>query len=71
MEAHKFSFDVWGDTVGEILRMDQQGSPGDVLISEATLSRMDESLPVLSAGKVTTRTETQVGVYTLDIEKQT
>lgn len=68
MDVHKFSFDVWGDTVGETLQMERQGRPGDVLVSEATLSRLDESLPVLAAGNVTTRAGNQVGVYTLDIE---
>jgi class 3 adenylate cyclase len=66
MEAHKFSFDVWGDTVGETLQIEQQGRPGDVLVSEATLSRLDESFPVLATGKVATRAGSQVGVYTLD-----
>jgi len=71
IEAHKFSFDVWGDTVGETLQMEQQGRPGDVIVSEATLSRLDESLPVHAAGKVATRKGTQVGVYTLDTKVET
>ncbi|MFC1811918.1 adenylate/guanylate cyclase domain-containing protein [Thermodesulfobacteriota bacterium] len=71
MEAHKFCFDVWGDTVGETLEIEQQGRPGDVLLSATTLSRLNESLPVLSAGKVTTRAGSEVGVYTLDIDKET
>jgi class 3 adenylate cyclase len=71
MEAHKFSFDVWGDTVGETLQMERQGRPGEVLVSETTISRLDESLPLLAAGKVATRAGTQVGVYTLDTKVET
>lgn len=66
MEAHKFSFDVWGDTVGETLQMERQGKPGDVLVSEATLSRLGESLPVHAVGKVVKREGTQVDFYSLD-----
>jgi len=68
IEAQKFSFDIWGDTVGETLKMEHQGRPGDVLVSEVTLAGLDESLPVLSAGRLATRDGTQVKVYTLESE---
>ncbi len=70
IEALKFSFDVWGETVVETLQIERQGQPGDVLVSEVTLSRLDGTLTTHSSGKLTTRAGSQLGVFTIDTKTE-
>ena len=65
MESHKFSFDVWGDAMGEILQMEKQGKAGDIIVSEATCSRLREPISAVSIGELGTRSATPMGIYTL------
>jgi class 3 adenylate cyclase len=65
MESQKFSFDVWGDTMGEIIQMEKQGEPGDILVSEATRSRLKEKISAVSIGEVDTRSATPMGIFAL------
>jgi adenylate cyclase len=37
---HKFSYDLWGDTVNIASRMESHGMPGTVQVSEATWGRL-------------------------------
>lgn len=65
IEAQKFSFDLYGDTVVDTLAMERQGPPGEVVVSQATLDRLPSSVPVLAAGTLATREGASVGVYRL------
>lgn len=66
MQAQKFSFDLYGDTVFEILQMERQGNPGDVVVSEATLTRLEASVPVSAAGALARRTGTALNIFRLN-----
>lgn len=39
--SHKFAFDLWGDTVNTAHRLQTSGEPGHLIISEATLARLE------------------------------
>ena len=38
----KFAYDLWGDTVNVASRLEEQGEPGEVLVSEATAVRLED-----------------------------
>lgn len=70
MESHKFSFDVWGDTMGEILQMEKLGEPGDILVSEATCSRLKKKISAVSIGEMDTRSATPMEIFALKAEAE-
>lgn len=37
----KFAYDLWGDTVNVASRLEEQGEPGEVLVSEATVAQLE------------------------------
>ena len=48
--SHKFAYDLWGDAVNVAARMESHGTPGEVLITEATRRLLDDSIPLRPAG---------------------
>jgi class 3 adenylate cyclase len=38
----KFAYDLWGDTVNLASRLEEQGQPGEILVSEATAQRLED-----------------------------
>jgi class 3 adenylate cyclase len=38
----KFAYDLWGDTVNVASRLEEQGAPGEVLVSEATAAQLED-----------------------------
>jgi adenylate cyclase len=38
----KFAYDLWGDTVNVASRLEEQGEPGEVLVSEATAVQLED-----------------------------
>ena len=38
----KFAYDLWGDTVNLASRLEEQGAPGEVLVSEATAVQLED-----------------------------
>ena len=38
----KFAYDLWGDTVNVASRLEEQGEPGQVLVSEATAVQLKD-----------------------------
>ncbi len=38
----KFAYDLWGDTVNVASRLEEQGAPGEVLVSEATAVQLED-----------------------------
>jgi class 3 adenylate cyclase len=38
----KFAYDLWGDTVNVASRLEEQGAPGEILVSEATVVLLED-----------------------------
>ena len=38
----KFAYDLWGDTVNVASRLEEQGAPGEILVSEATAVQLED-----------------------------
>jgi class 3 adenylate cyclase len=49
---HKFSFDIWGDTVNTASRMELHGTPGRVNISASTYALVKDQFRCQSRGKI-------------------
>ncbi len=60
--SRKFSYDLWGDTVNMASRMEQNGVPGKIQVTEATYQLLKDkyqfekrgAIEIKSNGKVTT-----------------
>jgi adenylate cyclase len=50
--THKFSFDVWGDTVNIASRMESHGKPGRVHVSDTVRDRLDGILTFEDRGAI-------------------
>jgi class 3 adenylate cyclase len=51
----KLAYDLWGDTVNVASRMESQGMPGRVQISEATALRLNEEVSLEPRGTIEVR----------------
>jgi class 3 adenylate cyclase len=63
--ATKFQYDIWGDAVNTAARMESNGEPGQVNLSEATfnLVRHDSTLRFVSRGKVEAKGKGELEMY--------
>lgn len=61
----KFQYDVWGDTVNTASRMETEGAPGEVNLSEVTYSMVshDTSLAFQYRGKVSAKGKGELDMY--------
>ena len=61
----KFQYDLWGDTVNIASRMETNGKPGQVNISEATYKRIhqDPSFSFISRGMIHAKGKGQLAMY--------
>ena len=50
--THKFSYDLWGDTVNVASRLESHGVPGALHVSEATWSRVRDVVQATARGQV-------------------
>ncbi len=50
--AHKFAYDVWGDTVNVASRMESHGIPGRIHVSAETASRLGDRFPIERRGVI-------------------
>lgn len=53
--SRKFSYDVWGDTVNTASRMQSQGLPGHIQVTEATASRLQAGFELKRRGTIRVR----------------
>lgn len=53
--ARKISYDVWGDTVNTASRMQSQGLPGRIQVTEATASRLEAEFELRRRGTIRIR----------------
>jgi len=49
---HKFSFDIWGDSVNQASRMESSGAPNRINLSERTYARVKDFFACESRGRV-------------------
>ena len=47
---HKFSYDIWGDTVNTASKMESSGVPGEVNISEELKNKIEKYFDIESRG---------------------
>jgi class 3 adenylate cyclase len=52
---HKFSYDVWGDTVNVASRLQAMAEPGQIWLSETTRNALQRPLPSRPLGPVEIR----------------
>jgi class 3 adenylate cyclase len=50
--SRKFAFDVWGDTVNVASRLESQGQPGRIHISDATWALVREDFDADAPGTI-------------------
>ena len=49
---HKFSYDIWGDTVNTASKMESSGVPGEVNISEELKNKIEKYFDIESRGEI-------------------
>jgi adenylate cyclase len=60
---HKFSYDIWGDTVNLAARLEQNGEPGTVNISGTTYELVKSHFDCTYRGKVHAKNKGEVDMY--------
>lgn len=68
VQAHKFSFDVWGDVLAETVLVERSGEPGQVMVSEKTYNQIKNQFSGIATGSIQTKAGSQLAVYTLESE---
>ena len=49
---HKFIYDLWGDTVNTASRLESQGIPGEIQLSQATQALIQDTYLLEERGEV-------------------
>ncbi|MCP5522748.1 MAG: response regulator [Verrucomicrobiales bacterium] len=62
---HKFSYDLWGDTVNIASRMESQGEPGTIQLSETTARLLGNRYPLVPRGRIAIKGKGQMPTYLL------
>ena len=62
---HKFSYDLWGDTVNTASRMESHGIPGRIQVSESTYRRLSSRYRFEPRGEIAIKGKGQVRAYLL------
>ncbi|NUN99733.1 MAG: hypothetical protein HUU01_03865 [Saprospiraceae bacterium] len=60
---HKFSFDIWGDTVNLASRLEGAGEPGRINLSEETYALVKEAYQCDYRGELEVKGKGRVGMY--------
>lgn len=61
--SHKFTYDLWGDTVNIASRLEQSSSPGRINISAATYQLIKTNVSCQYRGKVTVKGGKEIEMY--------
>jgi class 3 adenylate cyclase len=61
----KFAFDVWGDTVNTASRLESQGTPNEINVSEATNSRLSDKFTFEACGTLDLKGKGPIAAYFL------
>lgn len=59
----KFAYDIWGDTVNTAARMEQNGEPGKVNISEATYELVKDKFSTEYRGEIEAKNKGKLKMY--------
>ena len=63
--ARKFAYDLWGDTVNTASRMESQGLPGGIQVTQATYERLHDQYAFEDRGTITVKGKGEMPVYLL------
>lgn len=61
----KFAYDLWGDTVNTASRMESQGLPGEIQVSQATYEHLQQQYLFESRGSITIKGKGEMMTYLL------
>ncbi|MDX5427598.1 MAG: tetratricopeptide repeat protein [Bacteroidota bacterium] len=64
----KFAFDIWGDAVNTAARMEQNGIPGKINISESTYQLVKDQFSCTYRGEISVKNKGSIPMYILDPE---
>jgi adenylate cyclase len=62
---HKFAYDVWGDAVNIASRMEAQGLPGEIQVSQETFSRLGDRFAWTARGELEVKGRGPMTTYLL------
>ena len=62
---HKFSYDIWGDTVNTASKMESSGVPGEVNISEELKNKIEKYFDIESRGEIPAKNKGNLKMYLL------
>lgn len=63
--THKFSYDLWGDTVNTASRMESEGIPGQIQLSPATYDLIRDEYACESRGVIPVKGKSEMQTYLL------
>jgi class 3 adenylate cyclase len=63
--THKFSYDLWGDTVNVASRMESGGIPGSIRVSAATFALIEDAYVCEPLGPVPVKGRSEMEAYRL------
>jgi len=62
---HKFNYDLWGDTVNIASRMESQGIPDEIQVSEVVYSRIKDKFFLEKRGLIEIKGKGKMNTYLL------
>lgn len=67
--THKFSYDLWGDTVNTASRMESEGIPGSIQVSAATYELIKDEYVCEPRGRIPVKGKSEMETYLLILKR--